>query len=306
MHGRTSIFALALALGSGCSNDFSPYSKLDRLRILAVRAEPPTPMPGQDCELTALTFAPGGAPISYHWAFCPVTASAKEDYRCPLPEASAQQILGGSPAYDLGTGDATRFTNGLSVDLLAGTCASGIDLPGFTQAVDCDPGFPVTVVLDAATETDALRAGFTMRLPASTPPELNANPIVTGLMLAGQPLPEDAAAITVKEGATLDWSTELSDDSIETRPIPASEGGNGQRRERLTFSWFADAGRIDQDRTVYIEGNTTIEQATRNRWTAPAAAEWPASGTAHLSVVVRDDRGGVGWLSRSISLGREP
>jgi hypothetical protein len=306
MYAKTSALALALALCSACSNDFSPYSKLDRLRVLAVRAEPPTPLPGQDCELTALTFSPDNEPVSHRWSFCPLSALAKDDYRCPFPEAAAQQVFGISPAYDLGTGDEARFTNDFPIEALSGYCASGIDTTGFTQAVECNPGFPVTLVLEVATGTDALRAGFTVRLPASTPPELNSNPTLTSMLLAEQELSAGTTVVTTEADAVLDWTANLAADAIETRTIPTSEGGGGRRLERLTFSWFSDAGSLDQDRTVYIDGETTLEQATRNRWTAPSASQWPASGTVHLSVVARDDRGGVGWLTRAISLVQEP
>ena len=60
------------------------------------------------------------------------------------------------------------------------------------------------------------------------------------------------------------------------------------RREGMRLSWFATAGVLDEDHT----GRDEADEATwsENAWTAPAA-----TGLAHLWVVLRDDRGGVGW-----------
>jgi hypothetical protein len=59
-------------------------------------------------------------------------------------------------------------------------------------------------------------------------------------------------------------------------------------RESIAVAWFATAGFFDADRTG--RGATDSTTTSDNGWTAPAAA-----GPAHLWVVLRDDRGGIGW-----------
>lgn len=59
-------------------------------------------------------------------------------------------------------------------------------------------------------------------------------------------------------------------------------------REGIHVSWYATAGSFEQDRT----GNSGTDDATTSddAWTAPTRA-----GTVHFWVVLRDDRGGIGW-----------
>jgi hypothetical protein len=314
MRPLSALPAVLLAL-VGCSNDFAPYSQLDRLRILAIAAEPAMPLPGRTATLSALTFVPAGESAAYHWTWCPANAPASGDYVCPLTQAQAEQAFavaldpGGNghlPALDLGTAATATFTNPFSPAALAGLCAAGLDSPVYAQSFDCEGGFPVTVVLDVATASASLRAGFVVRLPVGDAPELNQNPVPTGLQLAQVPLLDPPAPTTVSPGETIDLHVDIPAAAVETRSIPPSEGPPGQRLERLTASWFADSGKIDKARTAFIDGETTLAETASNRWTAPARTEWPPSGTLELAVVLRDDRGGVGWLVRQAILEQRP
>lgn len=300
MHSKTWALAAAIVLVTSCSNDFPAYSKLDRLRVLGVSADPPNPSAGDVCRLSALAFAPGDQPITFRWSFCPVLAQASSGYTCPLTEASTLDLFAKTLPFDLGTSDSTSFVHPFTADMLAAVCRSGILLPGFGDAVNCDQGYPVSVLLDVATPDDALRAAFTVFLPASTEADTNLNPTALGLTLAGQPLSETAIPVQLSADKAADLSVELSPDAIQMRPIPSGEGGSGVRPERLTLSWFSDAGSMDQDRTVFIDGKTSIESATHNLWTPPKQGELSPGALVRFAVVVRDDRGGVGWLTRQI------
>jgi hypothetical protein len=61
------------------------------------------------------------------------------------------------------------------------------------------------------------------------------------------------------------------------------------RREAIRLSWFATGGDFDHDRTGRAEDDR-VPPTSENGWTAPARA-----GDVRLWVVIRDDRGGVGW-----------
>jgi hypothetical protein len=63
------------------------------------------------------------------------------------------------------------------------------------------------------------------------------------------------------------------------------------RRESIRVSWFATAGRFEHERTGRTE-TEAAETTTTNPWTAPEE-----SADVWLWVVIRDDRGGVGWSS---------
>ncbi len=62
-----------------------------------------------------------------------------------------------------------------------------------------------------------------------------------------------------------------------------------ERREGVWVSWFATGGTFEYDRTGRDEEAANLP-FTENLWTAPSE-----EGTFSLWVVLRDDRGGVGW-----------
>ena len=308
--------ALAWVVGLGaCSSDFAPYSDLDRLRILAVQSEPATPLPGETAVLSVLAFAPAGEVPAFHWSWCPVVARADQTYACPLDQPEAERIFApfldpaGSqvlPSLDLGSAPMAALNNPFSLATLAGLCADGINSPGYSQSIDCEGGYPSMVTVDVTTASSTLRAGFVVRFPSSSPPVLNRNPSPSGLFVAGVPLDDAAAKVVVAPSQTVDMQAVFPSDAAELRPIPAAEGPPGQRLERLTASWFADRGRIDTDRTVFIDGTVSLDQAARNRWTAPAAEDWPSDNVVRFMVVLRDDRGGVGWIVRQALVEKAP
>jgi hypothetical protein len=312
--GTFAVLACTLVLAA-CSSDFAPYSQLDRLRILAVQSDPATPMPGETAVLSALAFAPAGESPSYHWSWCPVTAQAGQNYACPLNQVAANQVFstivdpagsGVVPSLDLGTTPTASLTNPFPLAALSTLCAVGLESQGFTLAPDCEGGYPILVTVDVSTASSSLRAGFVVRLPSESPPTINQNPHATGLSLAGIELDAQSATIVVSPSETVDLLAQIPADASELRAIPAAEGPPGQRLERLTASWFADRGRVDADRTVFIDGVSPLEQTSRNRWTAPDAQSWPADNRVQFMLVLRDDRGGVGWLVRQVLLERGP
>jgi hypothetical protein len=181
-----------------------------------------------------------------------------------------------------------------------------LESQGLTLAPDCEGGYPILVTVDVSTASSSLRAGFVVRLPSESPPTINQNPHATGLSLAGIALDAQSATIVVSPSETVDLLAQIPADASELRAIPAAEGPPGQRLERLTASWFADRGRVAADRTVFIDGVSPLEQTSRNRWTAPDAQSWPADNRVQFMLVLRDDRGGVGWLVRQVLLERGP
>lgn len=64
-----------------------------------------------------------------------------------------------------------------------------------------------------------------------------------------------------------------------------------ERRESMRVSWFATAGTFEHDRSGRSDDEATINSSD-NRWTAPSSGS-----TVRFWVVLRDDRGGVGFKS---------
>jgi hypothetical protein len=158
---------------------------------------------------------------------------------------------------------------------------------------------------------------------------LNVNPVVASLTVLGGSgawsTDTTGTANTVAVGATLQlevaWPTcPLSDtcgdgvcgpdESIMTCPADCTkpQGCPGAERylnydlasqsledsrEGIGVSWFATGGSFGLDRTG-IDGSDTTTTSD-NGWTAPSQA-----GPVHLWVVLRDDRGGVGWAGYAL------
>jgi hypothetical protein len=284
-----------------CSDGFDPYSELSSLRVLAVASQPAMPRPGVSAKLSALVYAPPGQDVTYRWSLCPVVAKAKDAYACPItPEAAAAVFGGGLPVFELGSTPEVTLTHGLAPATLAGLCARGIAAAGYADSVDCDLGFPISVVLDVGSGDKSLRAGFVVYLPTSDDAGAdNHNPTILDLTADGVSVGEALAALP---GAKLSVGAAVAADAVERRPAFPFESGTESRLERLTFSWFADTGSWNKDRTSFIDGETTLADASANPWTAPDVLP----GSATFAVVVRDDRGGVGWLQRKPSLGGQP
>jgi hypothetical protein len=68
------------------------------------------------------------------------------------------------------------------------------------------------------------------------------------------------------------------------------------RREAIRVSWFATGGRFEHERTGRTEQEAS-QAFTDNTWTAPNT-----HGELWLWVVIRDDRGGVGWSSYKLDI----
>jgi hypothetical protein len=67
------------------------------------------------------------------------------------------------------------------------------------------------------------------------------------------------------------------------------------QRESIAVAWFATRGSFDNDRTGRESSDVT--SSSDNGWTAPTQR-----GLVYLWVVLRDDRGGVGWAQYAIDV----
>jgi hypothetical protein len=68
------------------------------------------------------------------------------------------------------------------------------------------------------------------------------------------------------------------------------------RREAIRISWYATAGQFKNERTGSSESQAD-QSTTENTWTAP-----DGEAAVKLWVVIRDDRGGVGWGSYQLEV----
>jgi hypothetical protein len=308
------VLVLVLVLGAaGCGGgDFAPPTRLDRLRVLALRARPVNPPAGTATALDTLVYTPAGsAAVQHAWSWCPVAGRATETV-CPVNDDQLRAIAAAAgvpspPPLLLGNEPSQELANVFPPALLQQLCHSGL---AGTARPDCRGGFPVRVFVRVTSADAEVTATTVIRLPLDAASPGNQNPVLTGVVAgaAGQHRPLDAGGqveLPRLQDIPLEVSTtEASAEEVLTDPDPG--GGQPQpRRERLTLSWFAELGELDEEQTGVLPGANAFGEALRNRWTLPGSWE-PTADRTRLIVVARDDRGGVGWTTALVRLAVTP
>jgi hypothetical protein len=192
-------YLLFLAFLSGliaCDNDISSPSRLRRVRLLAVQAEPPNPAFGQSTRLRPLVYLPPGESVTYEWSWCPVPTTSDDGYQCPVDQAAVDQLaalagLTGIPPLFLGTTETIEITNPFPPALLASLCAGdaattslflgsasvGKSSQVYTCAVATLPVQVMLTIRGSITDTGVV----SLRLPIDEATPGNNNPVITGL-----------------------------------------------------------------------------------------------------------------------------
>jgi hypothetical protein len=301
----------ALALWCGCSGDLPPSSGVVGLRLLAVRAEPPEVAPGATTILDTLTVAPptldGGAPSpSYLWLACPEAPEAFAPSACSTPDDGGAManvpscaVAPAAPLCLIGASPTVRFTpppDGSSVVI---TVIVG----------DASAGGAIACAMDAARNGGAPSPGSAcvvavkgLSVTRSATP--NHNPTLDALTLDGMPLTDGSARFTAGGAPrTLAATRTAGSSEIELcAPGDAACTTSGQR-EPLSISWFATAGAIASGRTPFQPApcddaclKADPPPSVSTQWSPPADGEL-AAAEVDFWAVVRDGRGGVGWLA---------
>jgi hypothetical protein len=295
---------------AACEPDFTPYNELEGMRVLLVRAEPPELGEGQTSTLDALVYQPEGKVPELGWSLCPWPSDPNDGFRCAVSQATwnaawrAAGLSGSAPLLDLGNastaalsfpgdrGQARRLCEALTRAL-----DSSATLPP-----DCATRFPWTVRLTARSGTARVDAVKDVDLLIDEKLVPNRNPTLSALRSEGKggsTILEPDAPTKLAAGEDHELRVEPASDALETYvPTPAlGEPAKPADEESLTFTWFVNQGSTDLVRSTYKKGVETMQKATHNVWEAP-----DQTGDARLIVVVRDHRGGVGFLERTVSL----
>ena len=265
---RAILLLLAVAL-AGCPTGLEEQQHIGKLRVLAVRADPPELVLQADAglpatTLTALAVDPSGAPISLRYALC-TDLSGVPSASLPCPGAAGIDLPDAGPyAARLDLSDPRILAFAASAD------AGAVDAGGLQAALD--QGVPLLYGFEAASGSDRLDGFGTLTLrtgkrgPAGTNPELLALDFDGG----------------VSRGAV-----------VRLTPVTAPKD---DATKRYGFSFFATAGEISSLRST--DTTATGEAApTWVDWTVP-----DAGGPVRLWVVVRDGRGGTAFLERQVTV----
>lgn len=188
------VFA-ALALAS-CGPEFTPYWKVDKLRVLAIKADPVVAKHLEPVTLSALVYAPGDQEVEYHWSWCPIRPSAQNDYECYVDETGLDALLAEQTGDDageslpedffyLGDGPTATFVNPLDEDEVRQLCRAiqrhiieetdDPELARFLPGGSCARGYEIALRLEVSTEEESLVASKRFTLWGGDE-EYNKNP----------------------------------------------------------------------------------------------------------------------------------
>jgi hypothetical protein len=306
------LLALALSV-SACTRGFDPFNKVDKLRVLAVRAEPPALAPGESAELAALVYEPDGDELEYRWSWCPLPTTSLNGYECPLDEeqfaALVEQLIPGAgalvPSFELSLEPEAAFHYVIDPDLLQQVCEAtqSADVPGLELLPDCERSLAITISLEVSAGGESVTAIKELPIFFDGQDADNENPSIGEVTAAhgGGPesvLDEDEPSSLIAD-RRYDVTAEVSLSNSQTfQPEPTDDDPDPvPERESLFMTWFVTGGSTDSKRTTFIDGEVGLDVLENNSWQTPDAA---AAGT--LFLVLQDERGGVGWTWRDVEL----
>lgn len=306
---RHSLLFVLLAL-TACKPDLDDtLSLIDGPRVLAIVSEPPEAAPGALVTYTALFV--GGDDADLAWAHCvdrkPLAELGPVSLRCFEPDAPWIRPLG--------TGREVRGT------LPSDGCRNfGPEVPqasageptGRPVDPDATGGFYQPVVLtrgdgDPGPSHSIGQTRLSCGIAGVTPDILsefnrrhvsNFNPAISGLLVdgvrwkEGDPIGETHV---VAQGQTVDLRVVW--DECESAPCTGAEPyvvfdpihrALVDARESIRIAWYTEAGTFGEERSGRAPDD--LRSFSANTWTAPQT-----QGPIRLWVVIRDDRGGVGW-----------
>jgi hypothetical protein len=313
---RTLLLLAPAALAVGCSGeDFTPISRLDKLRVLAVRGEPVNPAQGESTTFELLVYTPADLPAAnstYEWSWCPLLGAAADGYTCPIKSdaevAALATQLGATeppPPLQLGTEAQPSYKNVFPAASLAAFCQNGFG----EFKPDCENGFPIRILVKVRNGGQEVVATAVVRLPVDATPS-NLNPVIDGLEAEISDMP----AQPIDEAGTVELPRLYAavirakvDVVAQSEPFMGTDddGKPAMVKERLVLSWYSEQGDLESIQTAYIPDKSDLDRLTDNKLEPKTKEDDPAD-TSRVIVVLRDNRGGVSWTTGVVRLGANP
>jgi hypothetical protein len=258
----------------------SPAWYIDRTRLLAVRAEPAEPRPGDLVTFTSLAVDPV-QDLLIVWTGCVLESSSS--YGCDTTDPEALSVLGVEPLLP----PSLQVPADLLDDLPAEDRAEG---KNYILTLSALPGDTDLSALEELDQDDLLELGF-KRLPVAEGATPNHNPDISHLLIDGAIEVRPGGVLTVQRGQVYSIEPILSDDAIEDYEYINSDGVTETRTEEPYFTFYATDGAY--------EFNFSLYPYSAVDWTAPVD---PLADTLTIWAVVRDRRGGMGWFSLNVEV----
>jgi hypothetical protein len=292
---------LATFFGLGCGPEFDPPSLVESTRVVGARVEVAgapdraSPAPGESATATWFVTAPATTP-PLAWAFLLCKPAPGNGLGCAgAPTATftgtdtPPRVTFTTPAADA-LGGATRLV------LYGRICASStpvFDAPdGIPRCTGDGVGTTASLSIGLQTNGDANHnptADRELTFDGAAWPALAAggDPCVAGPRVAADERPHHLGLTAA--GADRETYTADAGDP----PVPATA------REDLQLSLFTTAGKLKSPFLFVEAADARDATPLEMKWTAPKAADVTRDTAVTFSFVVRDDRGGADWTTRT-------
>jgi hypothetical protein len=325
------VVALVLPLAVlACGGELPPQSRVDKLRLLAVRAEPPDVRPGQTAVLDALAVLPppdvpdGGtaSQVSYLWLACLQISGALAPSPCgtatdnALPDGGTAMVplCADSPASPL-------CLIGLTPEVRYAPPASALDGEVILTlfVADAEVGGAIGCAMSAASnggappDPDHCVIGL-KRLTVSNSADPNRNPTLESFTIGGNvsltsdSLTDGSARFNIVPNPAVN-STDFARLLQVVRTPGSSQVKVGGNVEALYVSYFVSAGAMRRSRSTFQPAECDdacklreLPPTTGSSWEPPSEmvnTQYIHDGLVYFWAVVHDERGGVGWLAGS-------
>lgn len=274
--------------------DFAEEWQLDRLRLLAIRADPAEPKPGDIVTFTSLAYIPDEAEWSGVWFAC----MDGDTEGCTLDPALTDQL---EHADELSQAELAALFDALREAGFVGV-QPGMELQWFVPddalegvtAAEALEGLSATVTAALSTEADS---ELTLkRIPVSLATTPNQNPEVSPITFDRTAV-EGTQVIHVEANNEIDLHAELVG-GAETYAYVTTTGQAEERTEEPSWRWYTSGGTLttnaESEELSFDDGGSVESDMV---WTTPAKA-----GDYTLAAVALDGRGGMGWQSLIVTV----
>lgn len=299
---RSIAHTLAVLLVVGCGSDLDPASRVTALRILATRADLPFAHPGETVHVDALAVDPSGNSFALAWTTCDrpssTTATGCVDALASAPGIGGS-VLAPSPSF--------AFT--VPPDALDGVPADAVGsvydgvvtvaCPGVVAVLPGPGGSPIRCTDASGSALPLGRFDIGVKRVFFRRVDRNANPTIDTITFDGAPwLPDAVPVIGACASATESRYDDCDGESHAVAIVPTGtsfESGSDELgnafREEILAQYYATDG-------IFEYGTRDAHDPS----TKYKARSGSAGRTVSVWFVLRDDRGGVAWDTRTLQV----
>ena len=275
---------LRLTVIACTTDELSESWQIDRLRVLAVAAEPAEPRPGDTVTFSSLVVSPGVDVAATVWFAC---LFGDDEYGCEV-DPSLLGSLEDTTKLDEDTLDALYDAGFIGAEpYLPPVWQVPTDALADLSEDERQEGLTALINVTAIPDQDEiteddLELAF-KRVPVSEAKTPNHNPVIANVTVDAFEVAE-GSTVSVDRGLPYTLGVTLTDDSVEPYTYVTEDGVAEDREEEPYFTWYAEHGSFEQTSSLWPY--TTVTWYPPTDRTVDAGSLW---------VVVRDRRGGMAW-----------